>query len=250
MAARFVAGLHVGDFERNDFIAEQRHNPADGPDEARAAFAGPVHGLRERRFQNECGSASARISVAARPAVLRSSCIFRLCRRRGFPVRRGSTPCFLAKPATAASGADLAGPRRVLRNRAARAIRPSARTTRRRGVASVRIVGSPRFLSFKRSAYASPRYSSAPASIQSGISSPPISRRRFMTDLAGIWPSLLGAPGGSPAADRSPGPTNWSPGFGHANRQFADAPDTPTRSVTLMAPRASSVLNRLLHFRT
>ncbi len=41
--------------ERHHLIAEQRHQPADGPDEARAALARPVHGLREVDAQDQFG---------------------------------------------------------------------------------------------------------------------------------------------------------------------------------------------------
>ena len=37
----------AGDFERNDLIVKQSHNPADGTNEFHATFAGPVHGFRK-----------------------------------------------------------------------------------------------------------------------------------------------------------------------------------------------------------
>ena len=46
MASRDVAALDAGQFEGDDLVIEQRHDPADGADETRAGFAaGPVHGL-------------------------------------------------------------------------------------------------------------------------------------------------------------------------------------------------------------
>ena len=55
MAARLVAGSDARDLERNYGFAEQGNDPTDGADKARAAFAGPVHALRERRLQNQLG---------------------------------------------------------------------------------------------------------------------------------------------------------------------------------------------------
>ena len=52
MAAGQRAGAHAGQFERDDLVAQQRDDPADGPDEARAALAGPVHGLRKVDLQD------------------------------------------------------------------------------------------------------------------------------------------------------------------------------------------------------
>ena len=50
MSARFVAGCDAGDFERNDLVVEQSHDPADGADEAGAAFAGPEHAFSGTAF--------------------------------------------------------------------------------------------------------------------------------------------------------------------------------------------------------
>ena len=55
MSAGQVAGLHAGDFKRDHVVAQQRDDPADGPDEARTALARPVHGLRPLDSQNEAG---------------------------------------------------------------------------------------------------------------------------------------------------------------------------------------------------
>ena len=49
------AGMHAGQFERNDLFAQQRHDPADRADEARAALAGPVHRLGKVDFQDDAG---------------------------------------------------------------------------------------------------------------------------------------------------------------------------------------------------
>ena len=46
MAAAQRAGLHVGDSELDDLVAQQRDDPADGTNERELALAGPVHGLR------------------------------------------------------------------------------------------------------------------------------------------------------------------------------------------------------------
>ena len=55
MAAGQRAGMHAGDFERHDFLAQQRHDPADRPDEARTALDGPVHRLGEVDLQDDAG---------------------------------------------------------------------------------------------------------------------------------------------------------------------------------------------------
>ena len=72
MPAGQRARAHARQFERDDLVAQQRHDPADRPDEARAALAGPVHRLRESRSARMMpGSASARMSL--RGAALRPS---------------------------------------------------------------------------------------------------------------------------------------------------------------------------------
>ena len=55
MAAGGGAGFHFGEFERNYVIGENCDQPANGADETRAAFAGPEHGLGEIDFSNDAG---------------------------------------------------------------------------------------------------------------------------------------------------------------------------------------------------
>ena len=140
-----VAGLHAGDFERNDFVAEKRHDPADRADEARAALC--------RSSTSSSGTAfSGSVAAALRPGYrawhgLRfcgRSCIFRLCRQLGFRVVRDRRLVFLRTRDGCAQGRFWPGPRLVLRVGLRARIKPSTRTTRRRGVASVRISASPR----------------------------------------------------------------------------------------------------------
>ena len=55
MAAGQGAGADAGQFEGNDVFAQQGDDPADGTDEARAALAGPVHGLGEVQSEDHAG---------------------------------------------------------------------------------------------------------------------------------------------------------------------------------------------------
>src|SRR5687767_6252008 len=55
MAACRVPGAHASELEWNHFIAEQRDDPANGTNETRTAFAGPVHRLRERDLRDDAG---------------------------------------------------------------------------------------------------------------------------------------------------------------------------------------------------
>ena len=55
VAAGVGAGLNAGEFEFDDLIAEQAGDPADGPDEAGAVLAGPVHGFRPGDFRDQRG---------------------------------------------------------------------------------------------------------------------------------------------------------------------------------------------------
>src|SRR5689334_7323906 len=45
--------LDISNLERHYFATQQCHNPAEGPDEARAAFASPVHGLGKGSLEND-----------------------------------------------------------------------------------------------------------------------------------------------------------------------------------------------------
>ena len=53
VAAGQRAGMDARQFERHDFLAQQRHDPADRPDEARSALDGPVHRLGEIDLQDD-----------------------------------------------------------------------------------------------------------------------------------------------------------------------------------------------------
>jgi hypothetical protein len=68
VSARNAAGLHTGELKRDYGIAQQRHQPADGTDEARAALAGPVHVLGKYSFVISPGRISASTSDVLRPA--------------------------------------------------------------------------------------------------------------------------------------------------------------------------------------
>ena len=52
---RGVARLHAGDLERNHVIAQQRHQPADGPDERSVPLPFQYHRLRPLDLQNQIG---------------------------------------------------------------------------------------------------------------------------------------------------------------------------------------------------
>ena len=137
MARRDGARAHAGELERHDLFAQQRHQPADRPDEARAALAGPVHGLREVDAE---GSVRAALRPGCRGCaalhLLAESVVLALGRRSPRARSSGVTPCLRAKPATACAGADFGGPRTRSSVSGWRSGRPSARSTRRRGVAS------------------------------------------------------------------------------------------------------------------
>ena len=60
MSAGEGAGAHAGQFERDDVVAEQGDDPADGTDETRTAFAGPVHGLGKVEAEDHAGERSRR----------------------------------------------------------------------------------------------------------------------------------------------------------------------------------------------
>src|SRR5579872_6080933 len=53
MSAGFRARAHSREFELDHFGAEQRHDPADRPDEPRPALSGPIYGLRKVNFQDD-----------------------------------------------------------------------------------------------------------------------------------------------------------------------------------------------------
>jgi hypothetical protein len=55
VAAGERAGMHSGQLEGHDFFAQQRHDPADRPDETRSALDGPIHRLGEIDLQDDAG---------------------------------------------------------------------------------------------------------------------------------------------------------------------------------------------------
>ncbi len=50
-----IASRNARHLERNHLAAEQRYQPADRPDEARTALAGPIHRLRPRDAEDQSG---------------------------------------------------------------------------------------------------------------------------------------------------------------------------------------------------
>src|ERR1019366_8321192 len=68
MAAGHGATAHPSYLEGDDAIGQQGDNPTDGPDEARTALAGPVHGLGEVEPEDHAGEGLGQEidSVAAR----------------------------------------------------------------------------------------------------------------------------------------------------------------------------------------
>ena len=55
VSRRQIPRAHAADLERHHLVAQQRHQPADGADEPRAALARPVHRLGEVDSQNDAG---------------------------------------------------------------------------------------------------------------------------------------------------------------------------------------------------
>ncbi len=172
------------------------------------------------------GSASARMSLVARPGILLAGTLV-------FALRRGHQAAPARRPASARSRRPLA-----------------AGATSRGPVHPFFAIGLPlrQALGAQHQAArggvhrddscgiqlreaASRRFSSAPGIIQSGISSVPISSRKVhaATSASACWSTQACATPTASLRTRS---------------------ITPTRSVTLIAPRASSVLNRLEHFST
>ena len=141
----------------------------------------------------------------------------------------GVVPIFFANPAAAPCPADFGGPSTALR------YRPDARSSPRpaepAGAGLHRCCDSTRTLSAVEQIFKHlpVNGSSAGGIIQSGISSVPISSRN----------------GQAHAATPAPSTSLATP-----NASFRTRPITPTRSVTLMAPRESSRLKRCEHFST
>ncbi len=238
------ARAHAGDLERNYLGPRQRHQPTDRPDEPWPALRAPVPSSSATGSSgSDPGSASARMSRDGRPAVFlryaRYSPRGVSCRSRAAT----STPILRAKPSAAPVGwpslkaAETGGPETSSSASACRSASSAARSTRRRGVASVRMAPAASRCAARRSPNSDDRLASAGSIIQSGISSVPISSRKG---------TLIGPPppGLRPEfADRPSMPPRPAPAC-------APCAITATRSVTLIAPRESSRLNRCEHFST
>ena len=175
MAARERAGAHAGDFERHDLFAQQRHHPADGPDEARAALAGPIHGLGEVDAEDDAGQRLRQNVLGGAPRNLPDEAVI-FALGRGFDGQRLRRHALLARE----TGDRLRRGGFGRAENALFAIRPGAPASPRRA--------APGGAAWRR---ASPTRAGSPASrtagagfrapcgiIQSGISSQPISSRK------------------------------------------------------------------------
>ena len=140
MAARDAARLHAGDFERHHFVAQQRHHPADRTDEARAALPPAQYIVFGHwSFRIRSGSASARMSEARtcpssswlQPGIRPLACDGDRGRSSVDAHLLGEArPPRLARPTSAAPVTSSSRIRLPFG-------KPSARSTSRRGVASV-----------------------------------------------------------------------------------------------------------------
>ena len=233
VSARFIAGTYPaisnGMTESSSSATIQRI----GRMKRGAAFARPVHGFGKRRFQNELRqSLGQNVRASAGPPFCAYSCIFPPCRRRALPADPRSRPASSQSLPQLQGARSSPDPKPALRHPASRSIRPSPRTTSRRGVASVRSE-APTDVS---------EVAERAAQIIERARQHPV-RNLFAADFeqeihAASCAACRGKLCCSTQASATP------------TASFRMRPIMPTRSVTLIAPRASSVLNRLLHFST
>ncbi len=233
VAAAEVAGLHARQLKRHHPFAEQRDDPANGPDETGAAPAGPIHRLGEVELEDQAGQLGGQDvdGCAARGFLLVGEVLALGCLGdlqgggldAEFPgeTRRGAL----------AGGLWRAGNQLHLIGLARREVHGFEHQTARRGFKHLHLAGKLVVLQ--------QRFEQLAQLLQGGLDHPV--GDLFGADFKQERQRLHAAASRLDCATQV-----WATPTASLRTRAM----TPTRSVTLIAPRESSRLNRCEHFST
>ncbi len=235
MTARFPARGHTCDLERNNLIPQQSDDPADGTDEPLPAFLRPVHGLGEGSLQDQLRERAGEDPGRAAPRdPANITVLLRFAVGQDFQLIDFQT-LFLRKSRDCDFGRGLSGSPDTLfgfRLGLFDAFNPDHQTTRCRICPYGDI---PELVLLQQVA-------DCASEVVEGAGQHPV-RNFFSADFEKEIHAALSFGTAAPyccSTQDSATPT----------ASFLTRPITATRSVTLIAPRASRVLKRLLHFST